>query len=116
MNSSIIEQGELVVADIMFAEQDEKKRRLALIISNTAYNKASNDVVVLKVTSKAKSLQYTVNLTNESTIKKALRKDSTIRVDFPITISKQKILARPDKVNMEKLRETKERLKNFYEL
>ena len=86
-----IEQGELVVADILFAEQDSKKRRLALVISGNKYNKTSKDIVVLKVTSKINNSQYSVNLTNDSTIKKALKKESIIRADFPVTIAKQNI-------------------------
>ncbi|HZX20381.1 MAG TPA: type II toxin-antitoxin system PemK/MazF family toxin [archaeon] len=111
-----IEQGELVVADILFAEQDSKKRRLALVISGNKYNKTSKDIVVLKVTSKINNSQYSVNLTNDSTIKKALKKESIIRADFPVTIAKQNIISNPDKISPEKLEETKAKLRKFYEL
>ncbi|PIN85401.1 MAG: hypothetical protein COV47_02250 [Candidatus Diapherotrites archaeon CG11_big_fil_rev_8_21_14_0_20_37_9] len=116
MNLSNIEQGELVVADIIFAEQDAKKRRLALVISGTEYNRTSTDIIVLKVTSSARTSKYHIRLTNDSTIKKALKKNSKIVADFPVTITKQKILSRPDRITKEKLQETKERMEKLYNI
>ena len=114
MNSSNIEQGELVVADIMFAEQEGKKRGLAMVISGTKYNKTSIDVVVLKVTSSPKNSAYAIGLTNESTLKGALKKNSKIVADFPVTLSKQNIRARPDSISGSKLLEVKRAMKEIY--
>jgi len=114
MTLSNIEQGELVVADILFAEQDAKKRRLALVISGTEYNKTSRDVVVLKVTSSGSLSDYSVALTNESTEKKVLKKESRVVADFPVTITKQKILSRPDRVSAEFLSQVKQKMASLY--
>ena len=116
MNLSGIEQGELIVADIMFAEQDSKKRRFALVVSSTSYNKHSSDIVVLKVTSKTNFSGYSVELSNDFTEKKALRKESVVRADFPVTISRQNIYARPDMVKPEKLLEVKLKLGKLFGL
>ena len=114
MISSNIEQGELVVADILFAEQGSKKRRLALVISNTEYNKQSRDIVVLKVTSSGEPSAYSISLAKESTVNNALKKDSRIVVDFPVTIVKQNVLSRPDRVSQELLSNIKSRIAQFY--
>lgn len=116
MSSSIIEQGELVVADILFAEQAGAKRRLALVISNTKFNSKSHDIVVLKVTSQGSSTQFDVKLSNENTANKTLKMDSAIMVDFPVVVVKDKIIARPDKIKQDKLKEVKQKIKELYEL
>ncbi|MDO8647583.1 MAG: type II toxin-antitoxin system PemK/MazF family toxin [Candidatus Diapherotrites archaeon] len=116
MNLSNIEQGELVVADILFAEQVGAKRRLALVISNSDFNKISEDIVVLKVTSSNSKTPFDVQLTNAHTINNALKAESAIMVDFPVVIVKGKILARPDKIKQGKLAEVKSRIKDLYGL
>ncbi len=116
MNSLIIEQGALVVADVLFAEQTGAKRRLALVISNTKFNKMAEDLVILKVTSNPGNTHYDVPLTNEHTINKELKKESAIMVDFPMTISTQNIYAIADQVTQNKLNEVKEKMKELYEM
>ena len=116
MNSSIIEQGELVVADILFAEQVGAKRRLALVISSTEFNRKASDIVVLKVTSLGGNTFFDVPLSNADTLKKSLKTDSTIMADFPVVIVKDNILARPDKINQNKLKEVKQKIKKLYDL
>ncbi len=114
MGSSIIEQGELVVADILFAEQVGAKRRLALVISNTKFNSKSSDIVVLKVTSHGSDTPFDIRLTNENAINKTLKTNSTIMVDFPVVIVKEKIIARPDKITEKKLNEVKHKIRELY--
>lgn len=116
MNSSIIEQGELVVAEILFAEQTGTKRRFALVASNTQYNGKSSDIVVLKVTSHGSDTQFDIKLTNDDTINKTLKTDSTIMADFPVVIMKEKIIARADKISKKKLGEVKQKIRELYEL
>ena len=116
MNSSGIRQGELVVADILFAEQVGAKRRLALVISNNKFNEKSQDIVVLKVTSHGSDTAFDVKLTNAHTENKTLKKESTIMVDFPVVIMKERILARPDKISTEKLGEVKGKIRELYNL
>lgn len=116
MNSSIIEQGELVVADVLFAEQIGAKKGLALVVSNTPFNRKSSDIVVLKVTSHGSNTQFDIKLTNKDTANKALKTNSTIMADFPVVILKEKIISRPDKINEEKLKEVKQKISELYGL
>jgi len=114
MNSSNIEQGELVVADILFAEQIGTKRRLALVASTSEFNKTSDDIVVLKVTSSAKSTPFDIQISNKDTQNKTLKKDSAIMADFPVTLFKENIFARPDKITGQKLAEVKQKIRKLY--
>lgn len=116
MSLSDIKQGELVVADILFAEQVGIKRRFALVISNDKFNMESGDIIVLKVTSHGGNTTFDVPLRNSDTTNKTLKKDSTILVDFPATIAKQNIVARPDNIKEEKLQKVKQKIKELFEL
>lgn len=116
MISSNIEQGELIVADILFAEQVGAKRRLALVISNSQFNIKSDDIIVLKVTSKGSNTKYDIQLTNANTEDKSLKTNSTITADFPVTIVKGNIIARPDKIKQSKLIEVKKKIMELYDL
>ncbi len=62
MNSLSFEQGEIVVAPIPFSSQFSAKIRPALVISKKAYNNKSEDIIVLKVTSKGKDYPFDVEL------------------------------------------------------
>jgi len=116
INLSNIEQGELVVADILFAEQVGAKKRLALVVSNTNFNAQSEDIVVLKVTSHGSNTKFDVKIDNKDTVNGALEKPSTVMIDFPVVIVKKRIYARPDKIKPEKLLEIKQKLKELFEL
>ncbi|MEK6972640.1 MAG: type II toxin-antitoxin system PemK/MazF family toxin [archaeon] len=116
MSSLNIEQGELIVADILFAEQVGAKRRLALVISNSSYNKNSEDIIVLKVTSHGSDTKFDISLTNKDTANKTLKTDSTIMADFPVVIVKENIVARPDKINANKMNEVKQKIRELYNI
>ena len=71
---------------------------------------------MLKVTSRGSDTQFDVNLSNDDTVNKTLKIESTIMADFPVVIIKKNILARPDKVNANKMREVKQKIKELYEI
>lgn len=116
MNLSTINQGELVVADILFAEQVGAKRRLALVVSNSSFNQESQDIVILKVTSSENAAPFDVPLKNHETAHQQLKKNSQIMVDFPGTIMKNNIISRVDCVSKEKLDQVKEKMRELYAL
>jgi mRNA interferase MazF len=118
MNSLItnLKQGDLVVTDVLFSEQIGIKRRLALVISNSKYNKTSEDIVIVKVTSSNSNTLFDIKLDNNETINKTLKKPSTIMVDFPMTIYKNNIYSIPDSITQSKLEEVKLKIKDFYNL
>ena len=116
MNSSNFEQGEIVVAQILFSEQIGIKTRPALVISNSKFNKKSDDLILLKITSKSKKTEYDVKLSNEDMEKGELRTESQIMVDNPVTTYKKMIQTKIGQVKQQKLKEVKQKIKELYEL
>ena len=85
MNSSNFEQGNIVIAQILFSEQIGLKTRPALVMSNTKYNKNSEDIILLKITSQSKKTKFDIELNNKDLEKGELTKTSMIMADNPIT-------------------------------
>jgi len=110
------EQGDIVIATLLFAEQIGAKRRPALVISNTEFNKKSDDLILLKITSQAKKTQYDVQITQKDLEKGELRTESQIMVDNPVTTYKQLIECKIGKASGQKLKEVKQKIKELYEL
>ncbi|MBI2598298.1 MAG: type II toxin-antitoxin system PemK/MazF family toxin [Candidatus Diapherotrites archaeon] len=108
------EQGDIVVADLAFSTQFEIKRRPVLVISNSEFNKTSQDVIVLKITSVQKNDEFSVLLTNSDLYAGKLKKNSRISAVFFATI--QKTLLNPPiaKINEKKLVEVKKKIKNLF--
>ena len=65
MNSLNFEQGDIVIAELLYSEQIGLKLRPALVISNTKYNKTSDDIILLKITSSEKNTKYDLPLKAE---------------------------------------------------
>ena len=80
------EQGDIVVATIVFAEQTGAKKRPALVISNAGHNSSSDDVVLLKITSKAYKSKNLVGLLPQDLSEGLLRVESFVAVDIPVSV------------------------------
>jgi mRNA interferase MazF len=116
MNSSNFEQGDLVVAHIMFSEQVGVKRRPALVISNSKFNKESDDLILLKITSKGSKTRYDVRLTPKDLEKGKLKTESQIMTDNPVTAYKKLIESKIGKISNQKLKEVKQKIRGLYGL
>lgn len=116
MNSLSFEQGEIVVAPIPFSSQVSAKTRPALVISKKAYNNKSEDVIVLKITSKGKSYPFDVELLEKDLDSGKLKHESVIQVDFPVVIEKRSVSQSIGKVSSQKLKEAKQKIKELYAL
>lgn len=114
--SSSFEQGDIVVASMMFTEQTGAKRRPLLVMSNAKYNEEAPDIVALKITSKGKPQEYSVNLPWNELKTGKLRVESSIMVDKPAFIYKGIITRQIGRITERKLAEVKEKLKEFYGL
>jgi len=107
----------LVTANILFSNQIGLKLRPALIISGSGYNRESDDVVVLKVTStREKPFPCNVDLRQDDLVDGKTKNESTILVDFPITIEKGQALNYIGKISAEKLAEVKQKMRELYGL
>ena len=116
MNSSNFEQGVIVVAPIPFSSQFSAKIRPALVISKKAYNGKSEDIIVLKVTSKGKDYPFDVGVSAKDFVAGKLKHESVIQVDFPVVIEKQSVSQKIGKISNQKLKEVKQKIKELYGL
>ncbi len=116
MNSSNFEQGDIVIAQILYSEQVGLKTRPALVISNTKYNKNSEDIILLKITSQNKKTNYDLGLSNKDLVSGELTKNSVIMVDNPVTTYKGMISTKIGKITENKLKETKQKIVNLYNI
>ncbi len=116
MNSSNFEQGDLVVADLIFSEQTGVKRRPALVISNSKFNRESDDLILLKITSQGSKTKYDVLLTSKDLEKGRLKTESQIMVDNPVTAYKKIIETKIGKISNQKLKEVKQKIRELYGL
>jgi len=101
---------------LLYAEQVGAKRRLALVISNSKYNKSSEDLILLKITSKDKGTPFDIELTNKDMEQGELVLDSYVMADNPVTTYIQNITQKAGKVSKQKLLEVKEKMKELYGL
>lgn len=53
-------QGDIVLIPVPFSDLTNKKQRPVLVISSDSYNKMTDDIVVVAVTSQLRSLDYSV--------------------------------------------------------
>jgi mRNA interferase MazF len=116
VNSSSFEQGDIVVANIVYSEQIGVKTRPALVISNTGYNKKSDDLILLKITSAGTKTQYDILLNNKNIEEGELKTESHIMVDNPVTTYKKLIQQKIGKITKQKLLEVKQKTKELYNL
>jgi len=116
MNSSNFDQGEIIVAPIPFSNLVQVKLRPALIISPKKYNNKSEDVIVLKITSKGNEYPFDINLYTKDLEVGELNLESVIQADFPVVIEKQSIVKSIAKINSKKLGEVKQKICELYEL
>ena len=115
-NYSNFEQGEIITAPIPFSNLIEVKLRPALIISPKKYNNKSDDIIILKITSKGKDYPYDINLYADDIEDGELHAESVIQADFPVVIETQQIVKRIGKISKEKLKEVKNKICELYEL
>lgn len=115
-NSLSFEQGDIVVANILYSQQIGFKRRPVLVISNSNYNKHSEDIIVTSISSTPLKAKYDIKLTNKDITEGELRTESKILTDFPTTMEKNLIAQKVGKISAQKLKEVKQKIKELYEL
>ena len=92
-------QGEIVLIPIPFTNLESKKKRPVMILSNGHYNKVSEDIIAVAITSNIRGLEYEVVIENQDMIEGNLKRISCIRTDKIYTLSKDLIVTKFGKVN-----------------
>lgn len=92
-------QGDIVLLPVPFSDLTNKKQRPVLVISNDSYNKMTDDIVVVAVTSQLKNLDYSVIIEAKDLKAGELKVTSAIRADKVYTLSKNIIRKKFAEVN-----------------
>lgn len=80
---------------------------LSMILSNSDYNKSTDDVIVAAITSNVRGLSKEVLFDNDSMEVGTIRKASCTRTDKIYTLSKEIIVKSFGNIKIEKIREVR---------
>jgi mRNA interferase MazF len=100
----MIEQKDLLLVPFPFSDQSGKKVRPVIVISNNAFNKYSEDILVIGITSNILKDNYTINLTNNNLEEGKLFTDCVIKVENLLRLDKELIIKKIGKINKETLK------------
>jgi mRNA interferase MazF len=95
------EQRDIVLIPVPFSDLSSSKRRPVLVLSKTAYNRGSSDVLVAAITSNIISSAPGVIITSSDLLAGGLPLDSLVRVDKLYTLSRGIIIKRNGKLRPE---------------
>ena len=112
---SLIQQRNLVLLPFPFSDQSGKKVRPVIILSNSSYNKNSQDVIVVAVTSKT-ALPKSVLITNDDLVEGFLKTNSCAKVDSVLKIHQSLIIKNIGKISVEKYKMITKKLNSLIEL
>lgn len=115
-NFLTFEQGDIVVAVLPFSNQKDRKRRPALVVSGTEYLKASEDIILLQITSKQKPGKFRIPISKNDLKEGSLKTESEVKVDSPVTFHKELVEMHIGKITAGKLEEVKASTAELYGL
>ena len=107
------EQGDIVLIPIPFTDLSSQKRRPVIVISNNDYNRKTEDVVVVAMTSNPESTDYSFSISSSDLINGKLNRPSKVRVDKLYTMSQSiivKTFGRVDVRILQRVRSTLQEL------
>ena len=93
------EQGDIVLIPIPFTDLSSSKRRPAIVVSCDAYNGATDDMIVVTMTSNPAPAPYSFTITSSDLALGRLNRPGTVRVDKIYTLSQTLMVARFGRVN-----------------
>lgn len=94
-------QGDIVLIPVPFSDLKKQKQRPVLVISSDSYNRLTEDIIVLAITSNLKELDYSVIIQSKDLIEGELKVTSEIRADKVYTLSKNIVRKKFGRVNAE---------------
>ncbi len=111
INYSNFKQGDVLIVDVRFSNQDGSKIRPVLVISSNELSELGEDIITLKITSQLSARPFNVIITNADLVMGELRSESAIKADFPFVITKDRVIKRIGAVNPKVISKIKEKLK-----
>ncbi|MBI2670447.1 type II toxin-antitoxin system PemK/MazF family toxin [Candidatus Woesearchaeota archaeon] len=106
----MIEQKDLLLVPFPFSDQSGKKVRPVIVISNNEFNKYSDDIIVLGVTSNISKDKYAITLHNTNLDEGKLFTKCCIKVENILKLDKDLIIKKIGKINQETLKNTLDKL------
>ena len=106
----MIEQKDLLLVPFPFSDQSGRKVRPVIVISNDEFNKYSDDVIVIGVTSNILKDKYTLNLTNKNLDEGKLFTNCSIKIENILKLDKELIIKKIGKINNETLKNVIDKL------
>ena len=103
------EQGDIVLIPIPFTDLSSQKRRPVVVISNDAYNRKTNDLIVVAMTSNPEGVDYSFTVTSSDLEKGTLNRPGKVRVDRIYTLSQSivvKTFGRVNAATLDRIRKT----------
>ena len=99
----MIEQRDLLLVPFPFSDQSGRKVRPVIVISNQDFNKHSDDILVVGVTSNISKDSYTFDLTNNDLEEGKFITKCCIKVENILKIDKELIVKKIGKIKKDKL-------------
>jgi len=106
----MIEQRDLLLVPFPFSDQSGRKVRPVIVVSNNEFNKFSQDIIVIGVTSNILKDRYTINLTNNDLDEGKLFTNCTIKTENLLKLDKELIIKKIGKINKETLKDIIDKL------
>lgn len=101
----MIEQRDIILLPFPFSDQSGRKVRPSIIISNNEFNKKSEDLLVVGVTTNISKDEYTRILKNEDLEEGKLLTRCCIKVENILKIDKELIIKKIGKIDTKTLKE-----------
>jgi len=105
-----------VLLELPFTDYVGSKLRPVLVISSDELNSISDDIIVLKITSKSHFREFQVELTQGDLSTGKLKKKSFIDCSSVFTVEKSLVIKKIAELRNEKLEEVKKTLKRTFEI
>lgn len=104
------EQGDIVLIPIPFTDLSSQRRRPVIVISNNAYNRKTEDIVVVAMTSNPAAVDYSFPITASDLAQGKLNRPGKVRVDKIYTLSQSIVVKTFGRVNSKVLDQVREKL------
>ena len=104
------EQGDLLLVPFPFSDQSGRKVRPVIVISNNEFNRYSDDIIVIGVTSNISKDKYTLNLANNDLDEGKLSTTCCIKIENVLKLDKELIINKIGKINKETLKKIIDKL------
>ena len=106
----MLEQRDIVLVPVPYTELSKAKRRPALVLSSTAWNKNSQDFLVISITSNLASSANGIVINTGDMERSAIPKESLARPDKIYTLLQSSVLKNFGKLNEAKFEEVLQQL------